>query len=106
MTLWTFSKDKERIGLGRPAGSCALVIERLGRHVSEYRFDDETRLQSFQADMEAFLLRTGWSLSNYSPERRGYRDRRSFPRLRERRRWWTDANERAKVVWGGKPQTA
>ena len=106
MTLWTFGKEKERIGLGRPSDSCALVVERLGMPVSEYRFEDEARLQAFQADMEAFQLRTGWTLLNYSPDRRRYRDRRGFPRLTERRRWWTDANERAKVVWGGKSQSA
>jgi hypothetical protein len=106
MMLWTFGKDKERIGLGRPSESCALVVERRGTQVSEYRFRDELRLQAFQADMEAFLLRTGWTLLNYSPDRRRYRDRRGFPRLRERRRWWTDANERTKVVWGGKSHRA
>lgn len=56
--------------------------------------------------MEAFLHRTGWRLLEYSPERRRLHDRRSFPRLEERRRWWTDPEERAKVVWGDKPALA
>jgi hypothetical protein len=106
MMLWTFGKDNERIGLSRRPELCALLVERPGKPVSEYRFESETRLRAFQADMEAFLLRTGWTLVNFSPERREYRDRRSFPRIRERRRWWTDADECAKVVWGGKSRIA
>jgi hypothetical protein len=41
--------------------------------------------------MEQFLVRTGWSLVAFSPERRRYQDRRGFPRVNpDRRRWWTD----------------
>ena len=52
--------------------------------------------------METFLLKTGWVLTSFSPERRGGRDRRSFPRIDdERRRWWTDGiAAKLKVVWG------
>jgi hypothetical protein len=53
-------------------------------------FSDLDRLVAFQADMEAFLVRSGWSLLGFSPDRRRGRDRRHFPRPTERRRWWTD----------------
>ena len=55
-----------------------------------YAFDDVLALSRFQNDMEQFLVAIGWSLVEFSPERRRGRDRRSFPRLTERRRWWTD----------------
>jgi len=44
----------------------------------------------FQADMETLLTHTGWSFVGFQPERRGRRDRRTMPRMNERRRWWTD----------------
>jgi hypothetical protein len=107
MMLWTFGKEKERITLGRGSESCELVVVRRRDRVSEYRFADVSTLRIFQSDMEAFLRRTGWTLLKYSPERRRRDvDRRRFPRLQERRRWWTDPEERAKVVWGGKSAQA
>ena len=56
-----------------------------------FAFDDVIAAVRFQSDMELFLLQTGWSFVQFSPEQRTYRDRRTFPRLTERRRWWTDA---------------
>ena len=101
MMLWTFGKEKARISLGRRSESCVLIVVRARDQVQEYRFADASGLRVFQADMEAFLLKTGWTLLEYSPERRlRDRDRRRFPRLAERRRWWTDTKERTKVVWG------
>ena len=101
MMLWTFGKEKARISLGRRPQSCVLIVVRARDQVQEYRFADASSLRVFQADMEAFLLKTGWTLLEYSPERRlRDRDRRRFPRLAERRRWWTDTKERTKVVWG------
>jgi hypothetical protein len=41
--------------------------------------------------MEHFLIKTGWSLEQFSPDRRTGQDRRGFPRVDvDRRRWWTD----------------
>jgi hypothetical protein len=54
-------------------------------------FSTLERLVQFQADMETLLLRTGWSFSEFSPEQRSGRERRGFPRMAERRRWWTDS---------------
>jgi hypothetical protein len=102
MMLWTFGKEKGRISLGRRSQSCVLIVVRSRDQVQECRFADASSLRVFQADMEAFLLKTGWNLLEFSPERRlRDQDRRRFPRLAERRRWWTDAKEREKVVWGG-----
>ena len=56
-----------------------------------YRFTTLDRLVRFQSDMESLLLRTGWSFSCFSPDRRSGGERRGFPRIAERRRWWTDS---------------
>jgi hypothetical protein len=54
-------------------------------------FGDYAALVTFQMNMEEFLVRTGWSLATFTPERRRYQDRRGFPRDHpDRRRWWTD----------------
>ena len=99
MMLWTFGKDNERISLGRQSDSCVLIVVRARDEVCEYHFADVAALHIFQADMEAFLMRTGWSQLKYFPERRGRdRDRRRLPRLAERRRWWNGTKERAKTV--------
>jgi hypothetical protein len=99
--LWTFGRQHERLSIGRRPDVCTLVVVTPGEE-REYRFADLSTLISFQADMETFLLKTGWTLLKFSPERRAGRDRRRFPRLEERRRWWTDSAEMAKVVWGEK----
>ena len=107
MMLCTFGKGKERISLGRRSESGVLVVVRGRDQVREYRFSDTSSLRTFQSDMEAFLRKTGWTLLEYSPERRRRdRDRRRFPRLGERRRWLADTKERTKVVWGGKSAQA
>jgi hypothetical protein len=93
--MWTFGRENERISIGRKADSSAVVVISADESPRAYPFKDSTARDSFQADMEAFLLRTGWTLMKYSPERRLGRDRRGFPRLRERRRWWTDGDD----VW-------
>jgi hypothetical protein len=99
--LWTFGKGKERISLGSRPESTVLVVVRGRDEVREYRFADVSGLRVFQTDMEGFLRKTGWTLLKFHPERRRReRDRRSVPRLDDRRRWWTATEERAKVVWG------
>jgi hypothetical protein len=55
-----------------------------------YQFSDANALVRFQSDMEALLLKTGWSFNEFLPDRRNVSDRRTWPRLTERRRWWTD----------------
>ena len=85
--LWTFSRGNERIRIGRGADTCDLVVMTSPNEPRRYSFKDWATLNSFHADIEAFLLKTGWTLLQYSPERRRGRDRRGRPRLQERRRW-------------------
>jgi hypothetical protein len=88
---WTFTRGDQRLDVKRreTAGGMVLVVtEDTIPH--SYFFPDVTALIRFQSDMEEFLLKTGWSFAEFSPEQRSGRDRRHFPRLSERRRWWTD----------------
>src|SRR5688572_29072722 len=78
MMLWTFGKDKERISLGRWSNSSVLIVVRARDEVREYRFASLSALRTFQTDMEAFLMSTGWTQLKYFPERRRDRDRRRF----------------------------
>jgi hypothetical protein len=90
---WTFRRGYEQLVLQRHAEDenrgLTLVVIANG-NVSTIPFQDESALRVFQADMEELLVRTGWVLQEFSPERRK-RDRRGFPRItNDRRRWWTD----------------
>jgi hypothetical protein len=101
--VWTFEREKRRLSIARrgPAETPALVVLAPDDRPREYRFADLPSLIRFQTDMETFLLRTNWALVKFSPERRHGRDRRTFPRLDERRRWWSDGSKSTlKVVWG------
>lgn len=107
MMLSTFGKGKDRISLGRRSESGVLIVVRARDQVHEYRFADVSSLRAFQADMEAFLQKTGWTLLEHSPERRRRdRDRRRIPRLGERRRSCVDTKERTKVTWADRSAQA
>jgi hypothetical protein len=89
---WTFRRRDDRLTIRREQSEQAwqLVVVEGGRS-RVFTFTDLARLVVFQHDMEAFLVRTGWSLADFTPDRRGSRDRRGFPRDgNDRRRWWTD----------------
>jgi hypothetical protein len=89
---WTFRRRDNRLTLRREhtEQGYQLVITESGRPRT-FTFRDVERLVVFQNDMEDFLVRTGWSLADFVPDRRGGGDRRGFPRDRsDRRRWWTD----------------
>jgi hypothetical protein len=92
LPTWTFDRQGEQLIVQRDAAdetSCALIVTRAS--VSRtIRFPELPALVRFQSNMDTFLLRTGWLLLTYAPDRRR-RDRRSFPRVsNDRRRWWTD----------------
>jgi hypothetical protein len=103
--VWTFERGAERVTLVR-AKYCeppVLTVTVNGQGPKLYEFGYEYELMRFQTNMETFLLKTGWCFASFSPERRGGRDRRGFPRVDdERRRWWTDGvpAPKQKVVWG------
>ena len=90
--VWTFGRRDERFQIRRENPDEGRQLTVAGPDGTRtYRFDDPEQLAPIHRDIETFLLRTGWSLLEFSPERRTGRDRRHTPRLRERRRWWTDA---------------
>ena len=99
LPTWTFDRQGEQLIVQRDAtdeASCALIVTRAG--VSRtIHFPELPTLVRFQSNMDTFLLRTGWLLLTYAPDRRR-RDRRSFPRAtNDRRRWWTDGVQPANV---------
>jgi hypothetical protein len=100
--IWTFERDGQSLSLVRDTDqSCRLTIITAGSP-RQCRFDDMSSLARFQTDMEKLLLRTGWAFVQFSPESRRGGDRRGFPRMEERRRWWTDGSTpMLKAVWGG-----
>ena len=100
--LWTFQRGNERISIESDAERLFLQVATGDGEPRRYSFTESPALESFQGDMEAFLLQTGWTFLECSPERRRGRDRRGFPRLAERRRWWTDSPELWKRLFAGK----
>jgi hypothetical protein len=106
---WTFVRgedDQERLtiaqGLGVDSHDPRLTVT-LNDLPRSYSFSDVTAARRFQTDMEAFLLRSGWSFIEFSPERRAGAERRRAPRiLGDRRRWWTDGMVTVKqfLDWG------
>jgi len=89
---WTFRRREDRLTLRRERTNqgCQLVVTENGRPRT-FTFRDLERLVAFQNDMEEFLVRTGWSLADFAPDRRTGCDRRTMPREgNDRRRWWTD----------------
>lgn len=88
---WTFAREVDELTLVRPKHSHGLLLVVTTNGSSRtFTFPSETATEKFKADMETLLLRTGWSFVGFTPDRRGRRDRRTFPRPIERRRWWTD----------------
>ena len=92
---WTFVRgedDGEQLTIVRVVEddeSARITVTTQGSSRS-FEFGNSDAATRFQANMEEFLLKTGWSFVRFSPERRTGTDRRTFPRLHERRRWWTD----------------
>ena len=96
---WIFGRDDHKVKIervGETDENLTLVVTANDDPPRKYAFDTLVALMRFQADMEEFLVTTGWSLLEFFPERRTGRDRRTFPRVNERRRWWTDAVRRSK----------
>lgn len=88
---WIFERGTQHLELRRREAEDGIFLTIVGDGAPRsYRFDEMMALVNFQCDMEALLLKTGWSFIAFSPERRTGRERRTWPRLTERRRWWTD----------------
>jgi hypothetical protein len=90
--IWLFERAGEQLRIRRDTNDDGLHLTvTQGDDSKSYRFDDAASMISFQTDMEAMLVKTGWSFVEFSPEQRRGRDRRGWPRLlADRRRWWTD----------------
>jgi hypothetical protein len=101
--VWIFSQNGRRLELRREQAEQGLFLTVTGGDAPRsYFFPNLKSLVVFQSDMEAFLLKTGWSFEAFSPERRAGRDRRLFPRIdNDRRRWWTDGTAPAPSTRGG-----
>jgi hypothetical protein len=91
-TIWIFAQNSRRLELRRHEIEDGVLLTVSGDGPERsYFFRELQALVAFQSDMEAFLLKTGWSFEAFSPDRRSGRDRRGFPRVdNDRRRWWTD----------------
>lgn len=104
LPTWTFDRQGEQLIVQRDTrdgSSCALIVSRAGDSRT-IEFPELPALVRFQTDMDTFLLRTGWLLLTYAPDRRR-RDRRQFPRVNnDRRRWWTDGVEPEEAAPSGK----
>jgi hypothetical protein len=89
--VWTFVRANERLTVARrkTATELLLVVTADDDAPRSYAFADLPALQKFQIDMDAFLINTGWTFLEFSPDSR---DRLGFPRIEEdeRRREWTD----------------
>jgi hypothetical protein len=91
--VWTFARHAQRLELRRRLASDGFMFVVNGDGPARsYFFTDLEPLVAFHRDMEWFLLRTGWSLVAYSPERRVLRDRRKVLRTNapDRRRTMPD----------------
>jgi len=99
---WRFERQGQRLEIRRAEATAGVRLEvTVNGSPRSYPFADLAAAIRFQSDMEDFLLKTGWSFVEFAPERRTGRDRRDFPRLSERRRWWTDGmTTLKKIVWG------
>ena len=90
---WTFVRgdnDGERLTIIRETDEKVRMTIATNDSARVIEFNDLVSAVRFQSDMEAFLVKSGWSFIKFEPERRSGRDRRELPRLFERRRWWTD----------------
>jgi hypothetical protein len=92
--IWVFARAGQRLEIRRQADAEGWVLGVTGDGAPRSSFFGElSALVDFQSDMERFLLQTGWTFTSFAPDRRTGRDRRKWPRLAERRRWWTDGRQ-------------
>jgi hypothetical protein len=83
--VWTFTRGACRAEMRRqPTDDGILLVLSGDGPRRSYFFRDLQALVSFQDELEAHLVRTGWSLAAFEPERRTREER--LPHLEERRR--------------------
>ena len=97
---WTFARGVDELTIGRriDSGGVTLTVSvnSANAHVNSsnahtYEFPDLATAMRRQAEMEASLIKFGWSFVGFLPQRRSHDERRGMPRATDdRRRWWTD----------------
>jgi hypothetical protein len=80
-----FVRDTTTITVQRLAG-LTLRIESSEGNERVFPFTDLDELTAFHCGFEQHLIATGWSLTEFGPERRSGQDRRSTPRNGQDRR--------------------
>ncbi len=101
LQAWTFERAAERLIVRRhrEASAFAIEIESDDGGPRVHRFEDEDKFLEFQSDLQYMLVHSGWTLVEFSPDRRRGRDRRGFPRvINDRRRWWTDGAQKVRAT--------
>jgi hypothetical protein len=76
---WVFVRGDDQIRIMRPT-PLQLVVSRAPADARTHDFDTPLALLEFQLEFEAQLMRSGWYLEAFSPERRSGHDRRQIPR--------------------------
>jgi hypothetical protein len=66
---WIFARDPSTIAVQRLPMLRLRVVSSAG-HTREFDFKDMSELTAFHCGFEAHLIRTGWSLVSFGPERR------------------------------------
>jgi hypothetical protein len=78
---WVFVCAEERIEIRRSADVDATQLIILGAEGSRtVDFNSHPELVTYQTQLEAHLLGSGWSFARFEPDRRGTNDRRRRPR--------------------------
>ena len=78
--IWTFTRCGETMTIVRRCTPDGLVLVVTDNGVPRsYFFDGIGPLTTFHLELEAALVRNGWSFAAFTPERRTRRDRRQFP---------------------------
>ena len=90
---WTFARGADELTIGRriDSGGVTLTVRVNSSTSHTHEFPDLAAAMRRQAEMEASLIKFGWSFVGFLPQRRSHDERRGMPRASDdRRRWWTD----------------
>jgi hypothetical protein len=87
--VWTLARQDQRLSLHRERTECGfwLIEDRPGAGIDAYFFPDIASLIRQETDLVTARQQDGWSLIEFSPERRSGVDRRQEARGPDRRQW-------------------
>jgi hypothetical protein len=89
-TTWVFSRNRQVLRIERREAPARLTVIRPDGDVQEYVGHADAELARIHTQLEAALRRDGWTLEEFTPERREHTDRRSLPRADADRRRSSD----------------